>query len=209
MSDPENFLGRWSRRKREAPHESAPAKPQDAATTAPPADADAKKVPFDPASLPPIESIAAATDISAFLKPGVPAELRRAALRRVWSADPAIRDFVGLVESGWDFNNPDAMPGFGPILAGDVANLLARMIGAPQPADPAAQRSAPLNDPRKAATVELAQQLPEAQAAPAQCAVAEESSVQRDDDIATQNNSDEKSSLPRARRRGHGGALPK
>ena len=37
-------------------------------------------------------SITAATDIRAFLAPGVPAELTRAALRRAWTADPAIRD---------------------------------------------------------------------------------------------------------------------
>ena len=69
--------------------------------------------PFDLASLPPIDSIGANTDIAAFLRPGVPMELTRAALRRAWTSDPAIRDFVGLVENGWDFNNPDAVSGFG------------------------------------------------------------------------------------------------
>ena len=43
-----------------------------------------------------IESITADTDIRAFLAPGVPVQLTRAALRRVWETDPAIRDFVGL-----------------------------------------------------------------------------------------------------------------
>ena len=70
---------------------------------------------FDPASLPPIESINALSDITAFLREGVPAELTRAALRRVWTADPAIRDFVGLAENAWDFTDPNAMPGFGPL----------------------------------------------------------------------------------------------
>ena len=56
--------------------------------------------PFDIASLPPIESIDADTDVTAFLRPGVPPDLTRAALRRAWSTDPAIRDFVGLVENG-------------------------------------------------------------------------------------------------------------
>jgi hypothetical protein len=65
--------------------------------------------------LPPIESIDAATDITAFLRKGIPQELSRAALRRAWSADPAIRDFVGLAENAWDFNDPNAMPGFGPL----------------------------------------------------------------------------------------------
>jgi hypothetical protein len=70
---------------------------------------------FDPASLPPIESISAETDIRAFLAPGVPPELARAALRRAWAADPKIRDFVGLADYDWDFNAPGSMAGFGPL----------------------------------------------------------------------------------------------
>ena len=66
---------------------------------------------FDIASLPPIESINALTDVTAFLRQGVPAELTRAALRRVWTADPAIRDFVGLAENAWDFTDPDGDAG--------------------------------------------------------------------------------------------------
>jgi len=45
-----------------------------------------------------IESISPATDLAAFLKPGVPVDLTRAALHRAWISDPAIRDFVGLSE---------------------------------------------------------------------------------------------------------------
>lgn len=213
MSEPEKFIDRWSRRKREATDEPAPVEAKDAAiASTPPADAKppAAEVPFDPASLPPIESIAAESDISAFLKPGVPPELTRAALRRAWSADPAIRDFVGLVENGWDFNNPDAMPGFGPISAADVANLLAQVISAPQPAEPAAQPSMQTRDTPEVPSAELAQQLPQNPPAPAQDAAAVEvNSAQRNDDIATQNNSDEKDSVPRVRQHGHGGALPK
>jgi hypothetical protein len=32
--------------------------------------------------------------------------------RLLW-ADPAIKDFVGLSENGWDFTKPDTIPGFG------------------------------------------------------------------------------------------------
>ena len=63
---------------------------------------------------------------------GVPADLTRAALRRVWTADPAIRDFVGLAENAWDFTEPDAMPGFGPLEATDEVR---RMIAAGRAAD--------------------------------------------------------------------------
>jgi hypothetical protein len=58
-------------------------------------------------NLAPIESIDAGSDIRPFLAPGVPADLTRAALRRAWSADPAIRDFIGLSENSWAFNGPE------------------------------------------------------------------------------------------------------
>jgi hypothetical protein len=57
--------------------------------------------------------------------------LTRAALRRAWTSDPAIRDFVGLVESGWDFNKPDAISGFGAISAKDVERLASSIMGEP------------------------------------------------------------------------------
>jgi hypothetical protein len=100
---------------------------------------------FDPATLPPLESITAESDIRAFLAPGVPAELTRAALRRAWSADPRIRDFVGLAENAWDFTAPDAIGGFGPLAMTDevkraLTNLVGRSMadaGTDQPPPPA------------------------------------------------------------------------
>jgi hypothetical protein len=84
--------------------------------------------PFDLASLPSIESIAADTDIVEFLRAEVPTELTRAALRRAWNSDPAIRDFIGIAENQWDFNDPDAIPGFGPMTAMESsANALAQI----------------------------------------------------------------------------------
>ena len=85
---------------------------------------------FDPASLPSIESITGSSDIRAFLQKGVPAELTKAALRRVWTTDPAIRDFIGIAENQWDFTDPTAMPGFGPLEATDnVRELVAQAMG--------------------------------------------------------------------------------
>lgn len=119
MND-EEFLARWSRRKREArsgnpASESAEPVAEPDPTPAPGTAEDAPNPDIDLSSLPPIESIDAATDITAFLRKGIPQELSRAALRRAWTADPAIRDFVGLAENAWDFNDPNAMPGFGPL----------------------------------------------------------------------------------------------
>ena len=111
MSEQDNPLFRWARLKQAAKAaEEIEAAQADLDTTAgPPATAE----PIDPASLPSIESIAADTDIIEFLRAGVPAELTRAALRRAWTSDPAIRDFIGIAENQWDFNDPDGIPGFG------------------------------------------------------------------------------------------------
>ena len=220
MSESEKFLDRWSRRKRKAADEPAPVAAKDpAAAPLPPvaaANAPAAEVPFDPASLPPIESIGANSDIRAFLQAGVPPDLSRAALRRAWSADPAIRDFIGLVENGWDFNDPKGIPGFGPINAGDVANLLARVIGAPPAETDAPQQVAAVQrnseqNPPQAVDSEPPQQLPQDLPAPNQdLAAPEKDSVQRsEDDVASQYNSDDRENFPPSRQHRHGGALPK
>ena len=97
----EDFLKRWSRRKRSSA-EGAKVVPEsgpvgaEATSDAPEKVIAGAEPAFDPATLPPIDSITAVSDISAFLQKGVPAELTRAALRHVWTADPAIRDFIGL-----------------------------------------------------------------------------------------------------------------
>jgi hypothetical protein len=89
----------------------------------------------DLASLPPIESIGAGSDVRAFLTPGVPADLARAALRRAWSAEPAIRDFIGLSENSWDFTAPDGVPGFGSVTEEEARLLLRQILGKPNAAE--------------------------------------------------------------------------
>ena len=134
MSD-DVFLARWSRRKREAKavvNVPPPTEPAGTPNPAPPAAAEnPPDAEVDLSSLPPIDSIDAATDITAFLRKGIPQELSRAALRRAWSADPAIRDFVGLAENAWDFNDPNAMAGFGALdyPAEQVDALVRRIVG--------------------------------------------------------------------------------
>ncbi|MEA2884095.1 MAG: hypothetical protein QOH32_3351, partial [Bradyrhizobium sp.] len=133
MSD-ENFLARWSRRKREtaldSPPGSEPAEPPNPPPT-PPATAPSENAEVDLTSLPSLESITEGTDITAFLRKGIPQDLSRAALRRAWETDPTIRDFVGLAENAWDFNDPNAMPGFGPLDYSEeqLAALLDRVVG--------------------------------------------------------------------------------
>ena len=160
MSEPENFIARWSRRKRKAAEDAEatkssaapdaaaqsvhPVQDQREGSDAPRARSGASEPPEfapDPANLPPIETITAETDIRAFLASGVPPELTRAALRRVWSADPNIRDFIGLSENSWDFNAPGAMAGFGPLeMTEELRRQVVRIVGgdlAGDPTDPA------------------------------------------------------------------------
>lgn len=144
----EGFLSRWSRRKRavvegRAPEEPAPPAPLEATPEAlPPAEPEDD---FDLSSLPPIESLTLESDFKAFLHRKVPLELRSAALRRAWSLDPAIRDFIGPADYAWDFNAPDGVPGFALELGGDAMKLLSHALGldapAPKPA-PEAQEEA-------------------------------------------------------------------
>jgi hypothetical protein len=140
MSD-EQFLARWSRRKQEAKASHAEPAPEGAEAHGPtpsdPAAAEPASQETELSNLPPIESIDAATDITAFLRKGVPQELSREALRRAWSADPAIREFVGLAENAWDFNDPNAMAGFGELgySAEQVDALVRRIVGVAEAAE--------------------------------------------------------------------------
>ena len=81
--------------------------------------------------LPRIEDLTAESDLSAFLRKGVPMALKSAAMRKMWSLDPNIRDHVGLSEYAWDFNQPGSMAGFGPLDAKEtVVGFLSKTIRA-------------------------------------------------------------------------------
>ena len=139
---PENFVSRWARLKRESdsgavrsrramdrrsiwlPRARRKRCPGTAKTAGSPTSRSI------PRRLPSIETITVNTDIRGFLQSRVPVELTRAALRRAWASDPAIRDFIGIAENQWDFNDPTAMPGFGPLQESDnLPALLARALG--------------------------------------------------------------------------------
>jgi hypothetical protein len=171
-SERENFLTRWSSRKLA---NRAPSTRQDAehalrdtkstvensavAETGKEADAQ-ENPPFDVAQLPPLDSIGPESDITAFLRKEVPPDLTRAALRRAWTSDPAIRDFVGLVENGWDFNDPSAMAGFGTISVEEVARLAGKVIEA-------LPEAAPENQTKEVSAGERKPQLASTNALPA------------------------------------------
>jgi hypothetical protein len=144
MTEPDNFILRWARLKRESDieHEIGTSRngsaiePKETALVCPEATAAQPRIeaaagePFDPSSLPAIEAITANTDVRGFLQSRVPTELTRAALRQAWTSDPAIRDFVGIAENQWDFNDPNAIPGFGPLgVTGNETAILTQILG--------------------------------------------------------------------------------
>ena len=136
MTAPETSLSRWSRLKRETVSKGQACADQDdlLARSAGPAnlerEAGSDEKIVDPEDLPPIDAITVDTDVRAFLKSWVPAELTRAALRRAWVSDPAIRDFIGIAENQWDFNDPTAISGFGPLHGtDDISAPLGRAFG--------------------------------------------------------------------------------
>ncbi|HYU68370.1 MAG TPA: DUF3306 domain-containing protein [Burkholderiales bacterium] len=100
--DDGNFVSRWSRRKIEARKtEEKPAEPKPSPQPAPPAapavsNAGAAAAPPDtsaPRELPPLESLKGlASEYTEFLKPGVDENLRRSALKRLFS-DPHFENF--------------------------------------------------------------------------------------------------------------------
>ena len=147
MTD-EGLLSRWSRRKlqaerakRTAGSPSAPISPTEETAPGVPENSarlegrDAGALPELSAEelvrLPDVEDLTAASDLTQFLRKGVPKALRNAALRRMWTLDPAIRDYLGEArEYAYDWNTPDGVPGSGPLLASDdVEAMVRRVIG--------------------------------------------------------------------------------
>ena len=119
MADDEGFVRRWSRRKSAARAEAGLSDPEPAtaASQSPapaptPPSAPGPEVPdaVDPASLPDIESLTYGSDFTVFLRAGVPAELRKRALQRLWRSDPVLANLDGLVEYGEDYSHIGIAP---------------------------------------------------------------------------------------------------
>ncbi len=132
----EGFTRRWARLKRGAP-----------------AVADAEA----PEEVPPDLESLDLSEVAAWLRRRVPQAWKIAAMRKLWVADPAIRNFVGLADYAGDWNTPGGVAGFGPMTAlDDMAELLRRAMGTPavvpeatEPAsvDPPVAMLAPASDP--------------------------------------------------------------
>jgi hypothetical protein len=122
----DGFLGRWSRRKTDAakgkpveaePAQVAPAVPAaPAADASPPAPREARgAVQTAPEATPPaptLDDVAALTpdsDFSRFAAPGVSADVKNAAMKKLF-ADPRYNVMDGLDVYTGDYSQPDPMP---------------------------------------------------------------------------------------------------
>ncbi len=164
-----------------------------------PSNGDAEN-PF--ADLPSLDALTPETDLTPFLRSGVPSALRNAALRRMWSLDPSIRDFVSEArEYAYDWNTPGGVPGLGPLLpSDDVKAMLGRLFRDPaeaKPSAPPAEAPEPMPaEPPEASVAQANEEgtLPEHEPAPEAIAAAP---------VSVPN---PPRSEPRLRR--HGGAIP-
>lgn len=131
MTD-DGFLSRWSRRKIDARRGDRTATPAKDPTPAAPVTEPALTS-EELAALPRPDALTAESDVTGFLRRGVPAALRNAALRRVWLLDPAIRDFTGHARDyDYDWNTPGGVPGNGALGPGDnVTAMVRRVLGEP------------------------------------------------------------------------------
>jgi Protein of unknown function (DUF3306) len=119
MAD-EGFLQRWSRRKAEA---RSPLQEREAAqdpiteradapeSADPPAFATAREARardddalVDLDLLPDIDTLTFESDFTVFMRKGVPAELRKRALQRLWRSHPTLANLDGLLEYGEDYS---------------------------------------------------------------------------------------------------------
>lgn len=112
----DGFLNRWSRRKHAARTEPPVTASETAAASDPTAEAVAEQAAPDEGALsdaellekhglPDPRDMKAGDDFSAFMRAGVPARLRRLALRRLWVSNPALANLDELLDYGEDFTD--------------------------------------------------------------------------------------------------------
>lgn len=127
-----DFFSRWSKRKRAVVSELPPAREPAGSEAAPhPEELSGGETlpPEELAKLPSLESLTAQTDLTQFLRAGVPMVMRKAALRRMWSLDTNIRDYVSEArEYAYDWNAVGGVPGNGPLLPTDDIKAMLRDI---------------------------------------------------------------------------------
>jgi hypothetical protein len=217
-NDGKSFLSRWSQRKQEAkqPDHDVPAPDADAPFASV---AESKAEPeFDLSSLPKLEDLTSTTDITAFLRKGVPESLRNAALRKAWALDPAIRNYVNpALDYAYDWNTPGGVPGSSEIGAGmDVARLVSQIMGGRESvAEPQDSAAEPVNAPTADQTYSAADDAPQTELpAPAVRLSSETQKLTNNEEAAPnkaapeQDSDESNAAAPQQAVRRHGSAKP-
>jgi hypothetical protein len=112
MNSEDRPLSRWSRRKAEARRKRGSAAPaiEEAPQAALPVESPAPEAAeAPPPDLPDVESLTADSDFAQFMKEGVPKQLQKLALRKLWASDPAFNVIDEMVEYGEDFTDGGAL----------------------------------------------------------------------------------------------------
>lgn len=130
----DRFLDRWSRLKRAAEGAEAAETPEPDTFTAGEVAAEPELTPEEVAALPDVASVVTPEALGVFLRRGVPAALRHAALRRMWVLNPAIRDYVDDArEYAMDWNAPGGVPGGGIVSREEAQALVGRLFAPREP----------------------------------------------------------------------------
>lgn len=108
MTRGDDFLSRWSRRKRAADTEPAMDLPAVPSATLPEEPEDAAQHAANRAAAEAVEiaRLTRESDLSVFFRKGVPGALKNRALAAVWRSDPVYSNLDGLVEYGQDYTDP-------------------------------------------------------------------------------------------------------
>jgi hypothetical protein len=215
--DENNFLSRWSQRKQEAKQTKRDAPAAEGAVPSKPVAESALEPEFDLSSLPKLEDLTETTDMTAFLRKGVPESLRNAALRKSWALDPAIRNYVNpALDYAYDWNTLGGVPGNGDIGPGvDIARMVLQIMGDGQPVvERAAAAAGPEHD---APSEDIATQKPDPELAVQTVRLSSETSSadpttvegQHADADAAQHAMESRAAAPQHEVRRHGSAKPR
>lgn len=112
MAEDDDFLSRWSRRKRAVEAEDLTPEPTEVTpvVSVDPAEneeAEDEDVLLERLGLPSPETLKEGDDFSAFMQAGVPEFLRKRALRVLWRSNPVLANLDGLNDYDDDFNSPE------------------------------------------------------------------------------------------------------
>lgn len=124
-----HFLERWSKLKRETAAKEGSGE-DGAQNASPPLQLTAEHIQDLIESLPDLATLSNESDFSVFMQAWVPEDLRRDALRRLWTVDKSVLEHVPLADYALDYNTPGAAPGYGPIVTtAEMVADVARMMG--------------------------------------------------------------------------------